>query len=110
MSVVPFNGMTAEIKRAKKHHHGNKTNARESRAAFQPAKLKPEQIRRIRTQLGFSQPQFAKILGISVWTVRTWEQGSREPRGAAALFLAIAKHSLSLLILQGNIQPIGNRN
>jgi putative transcriptional regulator len=102
--------MTAEIKQAKKHRHGNKTNARESRAAFQPAKLKPEQIRRIRTQLGFSQPQFAKILGISVWTVRTWEQGSRKPRGAAALLLAIAMHSPALLILQGNIQPIGNRN
>ncbi|MDR0476678.1 MAG: helix-turn-helix domain-containing protein [Desulfobulbaceae bacterium] len=43
-----------------------------------------------RTQLEMSQQQFAAMLGISVRTLRDWEQGRREPSGAARTLLKIA--------------------
>ena len=43
-----------------------------------------------RTQLKMSQQQFAAMLGISVRTLHDWEQGRREPSGAARTLLKIA--------------------
>jgi DNA-binding transcriptional regulator YiaG len=34
-----------------------------------------------------SQTNMAEKLGISVWTLRNWEQNRRQPRGAALLYL-----------------------
>ena len=46
-----------------------------------------------RTRLGLSQHQFAEMLGISVRTLHDWEQGRREPSGAAKTLLRIvARH------------------
>lgn len=38
-----------------------------------------------------SQTQFAQLLGVSVRTLQGWEQGRREPTGAAKTLLAIAQ-------------------
>ena len=43
-----------------------------------------------RTQLEMTQKQFAAMLGISVRTLHDWEQGRREPSGAARTLLKIA--------------------
>ena len=43
-----------------------------------------------RVQLEMSQQQFAAMLGISVRTLHDWEQGRREPSGAARTLLKIA--------------------
>jgi DNA-binding transcriptional regulator YiaG len=43
-----------------------------------------------RIQLEMSQQQFAAMLGISVRTLHEWEQGRREPSGAARTLLKIA--------------------
>ena len=43
-----------------------------------------------RIQLEMSQQQFAAMLGISVKTLHDWEQGRREPSGAARTLLKIA--------------------
>jgi putative transcriptional regulator len=46
-----------------------------------------------RTHAGFSQSQFAKLLGVSPRTLQEWEQGRRKPSGAAQTLLTIAaKH------------------
>lgn len=42
-----------------------------------------EHLRNIRTRLGFSQTEFAKLLNVSVTSIRNWEQGKRFPTGAA---------------------------
>jgi putative transcriptional regulator len=43
-----------------------------------------------RHRLGFSQSQFATLLGVSVRTYQDWEQGRREPSGAAKTLLRVA--------------------
>ena len=44
----------------------------------------------LRTFLGLTQERFAVALGISVHTLRNWEQGRRRPEGAAVALLRIA--------------------
>jgi DNA-binding transcriptional regulator YiaG len=43
-----------------------------------------------RASLGLSQQGFAEMLGISTRTLHDWEQGRREPSGAAKTLLKIA--------------------
>ena len=46
-----------------------------------------------RASSGLSQQDFAKLLGVSARTLQDWEQGRREPTGAARTLLKVAvKH------------------
>jgi putative transcriptional regulator len=47
-------------------------------------------VRLIRNHYGLSQSKFAGMLGISVSTLRNWEQGRRQPEGAARVLLRVA--------------------
>ncbi|MFI5176129.1 MAG: helix-turn-helix domain-containing protein [Terriglobia bacterium] len=47
-------------------------------------------IKRIRSRYKLSQPEFATLLGISVATLRNWEQGRRIPEGPARILLEVA--------------------
>jgi putative transcriptional regulator len=52
----------------------------------------------VRTRLGFSQAQFAQVVGISINTLQNWEQNRREPTGPARVLLLMAsKHPEMLL-------------
>lgn len=44
----------------------------------------------IREKTGLSQARFAELLGVSVRTLRDWEQVRRAPSGAARTLLLIA--------------------
>ena len=44
-----------------------------------------------RKETGLSQVQFAELLGVSVCTLQGWEQGRKQPSGAARTLLAIAR-------------------
>ncbi len=50
-------------------------------------------VRRIRTNLGMTQAQFAREFGFSVDTLRHWEQGRRMPDGAARAYLKVIDHA-----------------
>lgn len=46
-----------------------------------------------RVNMGLSQQEFAELLGVSARTLQDWEQGRREPTGAARTLLKVAvKH------------------
>lgn len=50
-------------------------------------------VKEIRERYELSQTEFAALLGISVKTLQNWEQGRRNPRGAARVLLQVAaKH------------------
>ncbi len=50
-------------------------------------------VKRIRANYRLSQPEFAALLGISVATLRNWEQRRRTPEGPARILLQVAaKH------------------
>ncbi len=54
-----------------------------------------------RASVGLSQQQFARLLGVSPRTLQDWEQGRREPTGAAKMLLRVAtSHPQVLLALQ----------
>ena len=46
-----------------------------------------------RNRVGMSQGEFAKLLGVSVRTLQDWEQGRREPSGAAKTLMRIASQN-----------------
>ena len=43
-----------------------------------------------RASVGLSQRDFASLLGVSARTLQDWEQGRREPTGAAKTLLRVA--------------------
>ena len=49
-----------------------------------PGRYTPAQVRTVRRLLGVSQSIFAQFLGVATTTVRSWEQGTNRPSGAAA--------------------------
>ena len=67
-------------------------------AAIMKGKAKPSrsiefpesEVRKIREQYGLSQDRFASLIGISVATLRNWEQGRRKPEGPARVLLRVA--------------------
>jgi putative transcriptional regulator len=49
----------------------------------------PVDVAALRKRLGMSQPVFARMFGLSVGTVRDWEQGRCQPDGPARVLLYI---------------------
>ena len=55
-------------------------------------------VKRLRSEVGLSQPKFAALLHVDVGTLRNWEQGRREPTGPAkALLTAISRDPTHVL-------------
>jgi putative transcriptional regulator len=55
-----------------------------------PAKV---DVKAIRTGLGMTQEEFAARFGFSVNTLRHWEQGTRQPEGAARAYLLVIERA-----------------
>ena len=53
-------------------------------------KIAPNEVAAARLKTGLSQTQFAQALQISPRTLQEWEQGRREPSGAAKALIQIA--------------------
>jgi putative transcriptional regulator len=53
-------------------------------------KVKVPEAAEARALVGLSQQAFALLLGVSARTLQDWEQGRREPTGAAKTLLRVA--------------------
>ena len=53
-------------------------------------KVKLPRAAEARASVGLSQQEFAILLGVSARTLEDWEQGRREPTGAAKTLLRVA--------------------
>ncbi|RME87983.1 MAG: helix-turn-helix domain-containing protein [Anaerolineae bacterium] len=78
-----FDELVASVREGGAILRGEKAPSR----AFESTAL---DVQAIRKRLGLSQSRFALLLGISVRTLQNWEQGRRQPRGAARVLLQIA--------------------
>ena len=58
--------------------------------AAQVTKIKVPEAAEARARVGLSQQEFANLLGVSARTLQDWEQGRREPTGAAKTLLRVA--------------------
>lgn len=56
-----------------------------------------EDVAALRRFVGLTQEDFAQALGISVHTLRNWEQGRRRPEGPAIALLRIAARHPKLI-------------
>jgi len=49
----------------------------------------PLDVKSIRSKTGFKQSEFAKLIGVSLSLVESWEQGRRFPTGPASKILSL---------------------
>jgi putative transcriptional regulator len=69
--------------------------------AARVSKVKLPAAAEARASVGLSQQEFALLLGVSARTLQDWEQGRREPTGAARTLLKVAvKHPKLLRALE----------
>ena len=73
------------------HAKGKKSKAREHR-------MEPMDVKAIREKMGMRQQRFCAAFGISIGTLRHWEQGLRSPRGAARVLLRVVEHNPQAVI------------
>ena len=83
MKKKDFDQLVSSVREAGKIRRGKKKPSR----VFQ---FKPADVKRVRKRLGKSQPEFALMIGVSVSTLRNWEQGRRVPEGPARALLKVA--------------------
>ena len=63
------------------------------RGRLKPARVmtfRPVDVKSVRDTLKASQTEFALMIGVSVATLRNWEQGRRTPDGPALALLRVA--------------------
>lgn len=74
-------------------------SVREMKAGIRARTSKPalSDIAHARLVSGLSQSAFASLLGVSVRTLQDWEQGRREPSGAAKTLIKVAERHPEVL-------------
>jgi putative transcriptional regulator len=55
-----------------------------------PMEFAPVDVLDVRARFHATQAEFARMIGISVETLRNWEQGKRRPQGPARALLRVA--------------------
>ncbi len=91
MRQKDFEALATSIKQAGEIRRGERHPARTVR-------FRPDDVRAIRHGLGKSQTEFALLIGVSVATLRNWEQGRRVPEGPARALLRVAAANPRALI------------
>ena len=60
-------------------------------------------VARIRARMGLTQAEFSNQIGVTLATLRNWEQGRRTPKGPARVLLAIVNKDPGIVrrVLEG---------
>ncbi len=70
-----------------------------------PPNISAKDVAKIRSQnLHMSQGAFAKLLGISVRVLQSWEQGDKKPSGAARRLLQVAARDPQALLAAATLR------
>lgn len=91
MKKNDFDNLVMSIKQAGKIKKGKMKAGRIT-------KFETPDIKLIRKNLHVTQIEFAHMIGVSVGTLRNWEQGRREPEGPAKALLTVAKVKPEVLL------------
>ena len=78
---------------------------RGTRRASKTTTFRPTAVRAIRAKLGASQAEFAFMIGVSVATLRNWEQGRRMPEGPALALLRVAARNPKAVVDALHTEP-----
>ena len=90
MSEV-FESIKRGLDEAISHSKGEKTEVK----VFKPVDI---DVKVVREKTGLTQTHFAAAFGISVKTLRHWEQGDRKPQGPALVLLNAAARDYKKLL------------
>lgn len=83
MKEAAFRELVASVRQAGRIRRGRLKAGR-------TREFRPADVRAVRAKLGASQTEFALMIGVSVATLRNWEQGRRTPDGPALALLRVA--------------------
>lgn len=78
------------------------------RGKLKPSRVtefRPADVRAVRSKLGISQSEFALMIGVSVATLRNWEQGRRTPDGPALALLRVAARNPKAVVEALHTEP-----
>lgn len=79
-----FNELLESVKEA-----GNIRKGKQKPSAY--TVIEDPDVAVIREKYDMTQQEFSSLLGISIGTLRNWEQGRRKPQGPAKVLLKIAE-------------------
>jgi DNA-binding transcriptional regulator YiaG len=68
----------------------------------EPRVIKAKEVAKIRKKHGLSQDRFAKVLGVSSGTIRSWEQDQKSPSQAARRLMEVFEIDPSAFAKIGN--------
>lgn len=75
------------------------------RRASRTTVFRPTDVQEVRAKLGVSQSEFALMIGVSVGTLRNWEQGRRTPDGPALALLRVAARNPKAVVQALHAEP-----
>jgi putative transcriptional regulator len=81
-----FTEISAGLTEAVEHAKGKPTKVVEHKPEF-------INVKAVREKTGMSQQKFCATFGISIGTLRHWEQGLRSPRGTARVLLKVVQYN-----------------
>jgi len=84
MTKKAFNAIREGLEDAIAYASGDKSKGEKHKV-----KIEEIDVRTLRNRLGLTQKQFAKLFGVSLATLRNWEQGRRRPEGPAMVLLNV---------------------
>ena len=90
MKTATFQELLTSVRQAGQIRRGTRRPSRTT--TFRAADIKA-----VRAKLDVSQPEFALMIGVSVATLRNWEQGRRTPDGPALALLRVAAKNPELV-------------